>query len=429
MFLIKFNEANFDLIKKYIKKYPNLKALNEIVTNFNEIETVAEDKYENLEPWIQWASFQSGMSFDQHKVFHLGESKSLVNKGLYYDLANTHRVGIFGLMNHPPVDNAKYYIPDPWSTYQSDSSVASRATHKVLKVLINNNSLLKSPLKIFKDFFIFFYSIHSNKKYKILLLSLIAFIKRDRALLASYFDSLFLLYGISKHRSEKLHLSGLFVNGFAHVQHHFMLSSEFYATNNPTWYVKKGDDPVLKSLKVYDEIFQEVLDLKIEFSLITGLTQEPFKKPIIYWRFINHKRLLKHFLDIDFECIPRMTRDFHLTFKTEGDAKKALDILNLVKIKDQDVYSNAFGYFDLNGKELFMSFIYSSENQDIHMILDDLSVSIKNEIVFVAIKNGGHNSKGWAYVPRNMISNKLDQPIPIWNLGNFFNNHISSIKN
>ena len=171
-----------------------------------------------------------------------------------------------------------------------------------------------------------------------------------------------------------------------------MLSSEFYATNNPTWYVKKGDDPVLKSLKVYDEIFQEVLDLKIEFSLITGLTQEPFKKPIIYWRFINHKRLLKHFLDIDFECIPRMTRDFHLTFKTDDDAKKALDILNLVKIKDQDVYSNAFGYFDLNGKELFMSFIYSSENQDVHMILDDVSVPIKNEIVFVAIKNGGHNS-------------------------------------
>ena len=148
MFLIKFNEANFDLIKKYIKKYPNLKALNEIVSNFNEIETVAEDKYENLEPWIQWASFQSGMSFDQHKVFHLGESKSLVNKGLYYDLANTHRVGIFGSMNHPPVDNAKYYIPDPWSTYQSDPSVASRATH-MLKILINNNSLLKSPLKIF----------------------------------------------------------------------------------------------------------------------------------------------------------------------------------------------------------------------------------------------------------------------------------------
>ena len=124
-----------------------------------------------------------------------------------------------------------------------------------------------------------------------------------------------------------------------------------------------------------------------------------------------------------------MTRDFHLTFKTDDDAKKALDILNLVKIKDQDVYSNAFGYFDLNGKELFMSFIYSSENQDVHMILDDVSVPIKNEIVFVAIKNGGHNSKGWAYVPRNMISNKLDQPIQIWNLGNFFNNHISSIKN
>jgi hypothetical protein len=428
MFLIKFNEANFDLIKKYIKKYPHLKAFNHIVSNFHEVNTMAEQKYENLEPWIQWTSFQTGLCYEEHKVFHLGESSTLINKGLFHDLAKTHKVGIFGLMNHPPIENAKYYIPDPWATYQSDPSLGSKSTQKVLKMLVNSNAMLKSPFKILKDFLIFFFSIRSSKKYKILFLSIKAFAKKDRALLASYFDGLFLLFGITKHKSKKLDFSGLFMNGFAHVQHHYMLSSEFYPTSNPAWYVKKGTDPILKSLQVYDEIFQEVIKSKVQFSVITALTQEPYKNPLIYWRFIDHHRLLKFFLDIDFECVPRMTRDFHLIFNSVKDAQRAQDILKIIKIKNDKVFTDAFGHFDLNDKELFLSFIYSSENQDVQMTLNNTTVDLKNEIVFVAIKNGGHDARGWAYIPNNISVNDIQDPIKIWNLGKFFYNYVSTLK-
>ena len=41
--------------------------------HFNNIETSSEKNYENLEPWIQWVSFYTGKSYEEHKVFFLNE--------------------------------------------------------------------------------------------------------------------------------------------------------------------------------------------------------------------------------------------------------------------------------------------------------------------------------------------------------------------
>ena len=73
LFIIQINEVNFDLVEKYINKYhlPNLKKL---ISNFNIIETSSEKKYHNLEPWIQWVSFYTGKSADEHKILHLNDT-------------------------------------------------------------------------------------------------------------------------------------------------------------------------------------------------------------------------------------------------------------------------------------------------------------------------------------------------------------------
>ncbi|MDA9932697.1 hypothetical protein N9C24_03635 [Gammaproteobacteria bacterium] len=123
-----------------------------------------------------------------------------------------------------------------------------------------------------------------------------------------------------------------------------------------------------------------------------------------------------------------MTRDFHLIFNSVKDAQRAQDILKMIKIKNDKVVTDAFGHFDLNDKELFLSFIYSSENQDVQMTLNNTTVDLKNEIVFVAIKNGGHDARGWAYIPNNIPVNNIQNPIKIWNLGKFFYNYVSSSK-
>ena len=65
-FIIQFNEANFDLIDRYCLEY-DLKHIKNYLKSNDKVETYAEDKYENLEPWIQWYSFYTNKSFqDQH---------------------------------------------------------------------------------------------------------------------------------------------------------------------------------------------------------------------------------------------------------------------------------------------------------------------------------------------------------------------------
>ena len=71
-YIIQFNEANFDLIKKYSIEY-DLPGFRKIINMPSFFETVSEKEYKNLEPWIQWYSFYTELPFDKHKVFHLGD--------------------------------------------------------------------------------------------------------------------------------------------------------------------------------------------------------------------------------------------------------------------------------------------------------------------------------------------------------------------
>ena len=70
--LLGLNELNFDYIKFYISKdlLPNFKKIFEIQPP---IETTSEKEYKLLEPWVQWVTIHSGKSFDEHKVFRLGD--------------------------------------------------------------------------------------------------------------------------------------------------------------------------------------------------------------------------------------------------------------------------------------------------------------------------------------------------------------------
>ena len=77
--IIQFNEANFDLIEKYSVKY-NLKGFKKILKFKTIIKTSSEVDYNKLEPWIQWYSFYTSKSYEEHKIFHLGDSKNSKDK-------------------------------------------------------------------------------------------------------------------------------------------------------------------------------------------------------------------------------------------------------------------------------------------------------------------------------------------------------------
>ena len=57
--LLQLNESNFDLIKSY-SNLLDLKSFKKIISSWDSSFTTSEQKYKNLEPWIQWVSFYSG---------------------------------------------------------------------------------------------------------------------------------------------------------------------------------------------------------------------------------------------------------------------------------------------------------------------------------------------------------------------------------
>ena len=197
-----------------------------------------------------------------------------------------------------------------------------------------------------------------------------------------------------------------------------MLSSEFVEGSNPEWYVKDNIDPLLNSLKIYNDLFIEIFDkyqLDTDIWIITGLTQSPYKKPVIYWRFNNHQLILNKFLDFKFKINPRMTRDFEVIVDDKTNIDKALDFFYNAKIKDDQELSNAFGHIDMqNDNKIFVSFTYEMNNKNILLIYNDIEYNLNNEISFVAIKNGEHNEKGWAF--SNFNVKNFGNKTKIWNL-------------
>ena len=71
--LIELNEINFDIIKRYVNIDPQQFLGFSKLLSLKEFKTYSEDRYELIEPWIQWASVHTEKSYSEHKIFRLGD--------------------------------------------------------------------------------------------------------------------------------------------------------------------------------------------------------------------------------------------------------------------------------------------------------------------------------------------------------------------
>ena len=114
--LLEFNELSPALMDTFIEQgyLPNFKKLRDASQAFT---TDAEEVAPNLDPWIQWVTVHSGLSYDEHGIFHLGDGHKLAVKSLW-DLigAEDKTVWVCGSMNIKydlPLRGA--VVPDPWT--------------------------------------------------------------------------------------------------------------------------------------------------------------------------------------------------------------------------------------------------------------------------------------------------------------------------
>jgi hypothetical protein len=114
--VLEFNELSPALMETFIAQgyLPNFKRLRDEAQVFT---TDAEEAAPNLNPWIQWVTFHSGLSFDEHGIFHLGDGHKLPVKSLWDMISDSGKsVWVCGSMNIKydlPIRGA--VVPDPWT--------------------------------------------------------------------------------------------------------------------------------------------------------------------------------------------------------------------------------------------------------------------------------------------------------------------------
>ena len=399
---IELNELNFDIIKKYILKFPNkFKNLKKISKKL--IYTKSEIEYDLLEPWIQWVTVHTGLSAEEHKIFRLGDFVKSNKKQYFEEIESLgYKVGAISPMNSVNrLKNPSYFIPDPWTNTKTDKSSTSKLINTVLKSTVNSNAQNKIG---FKNYIYILFLLFKFIRLKNLSLYLKYFFS---SLSQKWYRPLFLdLFLNDIHykllNKKNVNFSTIFFNAGAHIQHHYFFNSlaGLNLIKNPEIKVKKNLDPFKETLILYDKILDDYMDNNnFRVILATGLTQLPSKKKEYYYRLNNHNSFFKS-AGLKFKEIhPRMSRDFLVEFNNDKDRNKFFESIYKLRLNKKLI----FGIIDKRKKSLFISLTYDNEiTQDDFVIIKNNKIDIFSSVSFVSLKNGIHNSKGFLY---------LDKPI------------------
>ena len=402
--LLELNEINFEAVNFYIDRGESLPGFKKLIKQ-GIVNTQAESKYENLEPWVQWPSVHTGKTFEEHNVFRLGDFVNSSEEQFFEQVEKAgFSVGAISPMNAANrLENSAYFIPDPWTQTPSDDTFLSKSITEAIRQAVNDNSQSKLTFKTILSLGMAFIALVRPARY-------VPMIKYAlNAMGKPWRKALFLdmfLYEIHKTLLQRRNpnFSTLFLNAGAHIQHHYFFNSPYVESpelKNPTWYIKKDEDPFFEMLKVYDEMLWDLHKLSnTEIIVATGLSQKPYEKLKFYYRLKDHASFLNK-VGIKFNnVVPRMTRDFLVSFDSIEDSKKAEQLLSRILVDDG---VKLFEEIDNRGKDIFVVLTYPSEITDKTMIsYSGNKLPLRDFVTFVAIKNGEHHSKGFAYFSKGV---------------------------
>jgi hypothetical protein len=397
LLLIEMNEINFGFVEAYIRqrKLPNFRTLFE---SHGFQETSSETRYEQLEPWIQWVTAHTGLTFAQHRVFRLGDIVGTGLSQIWEELeAAGFKVGAISPMNAAnQLNRPAFFVPDPWTDTPISTPPTDRRFFEAVRQAVNDNASGRiSPRSVVN---LAIGALRNTAPFNYLnTLGLLRAVGRRPWNRAIILDQMLADMFIRLTRKTNPDFASLFLNAGAHIQHHYMFNSAVYVGTgrNPEWYISPGEDPLLQVYELYDRVLSRVRQVfpSARLMLATGLHQNPCGSPIFYWRLVNHAAFLSA-LSIPFTSVePRMSRDFLMSCASTAEASEAERRLRLATATD----GKALFEVDNRGTSLFVTLSYPDE------ITGTLGVTIENEhlanlrqyVSFVAIKNGEHDGIGY----------------------------------
>lgn len=399
MILLALNELNIEYIKGYVSM-GKLSNFGKLLSN-GVVTTKSEPSYELLEPWIQWVTVHTGKSFDEHKVFRLGD---IVDRpDLVQIFEELERLGLsVGGISAFNADNrlekSKFFVPDPWTITKTSGDFVLKKLSKSISRYVNGNAAGKVGIvdSIWLIIGILYYVKYSSLFKLIKLLSH----RHKPGVKAAILDMILMELFVTLHRRYRPDYSHLFFNGGAHIQHHYMFNSSQYSGNlrNPEWYCPADWDPLLFILELYDQIIGALLEMNERIIGVTGLHQVPHNDGTFYWRPISHSDFLVQCgVSGHFDVVPRMSRDFLVNFESDERAREVECLLNnfVDSVRNKRVFQ-----IDNRGNSLFVEITY---DEDIVSGMSFLNgegtcvTDLERKLAFVAIKNGKHDGRGFIF--------------------------------
>lgn len=412
LILLEFNEVSMTILERYFQN-GYLKNFKKLFKSYPLIETFSENDYENLEPWIQWVTVHTGKNFDEHKIFRLGDAQNQ-KENIWNEIS---KIGKRSMMISPmnaldPDLEHSIFIPDPWTKSSVKGGFFLKILHKSVSSIVNNNSNNRYRLIDLILFLISFIRFARMKNY-LTYLNLIFNSRNKKWSKAILLDVLLSDVFISQFSPKKFNFGSIFLNGAAHIQHHYFFSSKVYQgnQNNPDWYCSKKFDPVLEVYEAYDKVLGEIFYKfnNCRIILLTALSQSPTKFPTYYWRLKNHNHFLKS-LGISFEeVLPRMSRDFLINFSNLDDLQLAKKKLLNLRLNDKKLFE-----IDDRGNSLFVTLTFPDLIDKNCKLMDTdipLNMQMHKNVSLVALKNGEHQSKG--YLIDSFIKSSENKKIPL----------------
>jgi predicted AlkP superfamily phosphohydrolase/phosphomutase len=350
--VLEFNELTPSLVDRFIAmgRLPNFAALRaqSIVAV-----TDAEEVPPALEPWIQWVTVHTGLSYAQHKVFDLGDGPRLSEPRIWDMVSQAGlKSWICGSMN-AAVQSEHFdglVLPDPWATdikarpaglfepyldlvrtyvqeYTTDKPNVSKVTMmRFARFMVANGLSTKTVFQAVRQ----------------LAGELSQPIQWRRATILDRLQwDIFRKF----YKRERPALSTFFLNSTAHFQHYFWRNfdpSAFVVASDAATQAKYAD-AIPYGYEKMDEIIGEALALagpETSIVLCTALSQQP----MLDHEEIGGKQIFKmHDADgfFAFAGVPQgytyapvMAEQFHLIYENEADAAQAEERLRAVKLPD-----------------------------------------------------------------------------------------------
>ena len=118
LLVVNINEFNYDFLLRQSKVF-KCKNIIKFFVNFDKSKTFTLDKiqHENLDPWVQEVSINTGKNSKKHKIRNLGEKLNSNIIQIWDLISKKFTVSVWGSMNSQLRDNKNIniFFPDPWN--------------------------------------------------------------------------------------------------------------------------------------------------------------------------------------------------------------------------------------------------------------------------------------------------------------------------